>query len=339
MNIRQIAKAAGVSVATVSRVLNHPETVAPATREKIQKIIDEAEYRPNWFAQGLNFNRTQTIGIIVPHMLKASYMNIVSGIEEVSRPKGYISLICNVDKDPRVEKEYVEQMITRRVEGIILLFSALEEKYISMIEQEKIPVVLIGETMEYSRFNTVRADCRAASAEMIAHLIEVGHRRICFLQGDDPVYETNEMLTGYKNMLRANGIPIDDRRILKAENTIEGGYIATKRMVPEDVFDAIFATSDDLAYGALEALKDSGLQVPEDVAVAGFGNHRMSNLVEPKLTTVEVPFRKMGIYGARVLFDQIDGEEIGREPRQIVLQSKLRVRRSCGHRERIGEMF
>lgn len=338
MNIRQIAKAAGVSVATVSRVLNHPETVAPATRERIQKIIDEAEYRPNWFAQGLNFNRTKTIGVVVPHV-RSAYMDVVSGIEEVARPKGYITFLCNVEKDPLIEKEYVEQLIMRKVDGIILLFSALEEKYISLIESEKIPVVLIGENREARRFNSVKADCRAGSAEMIAHLIEVGHKRINLLCGSEPVRETSEMLNGYKNVLRANGIPIDDRRILKTENTIEGGYIAAKRVITEGIPDAIFVTSDEMAYGAIEALKDSGLKIPGDIAVAGFGNHRMSNLIEPKLTTVEVPFRKMGIYGARILFDQIEEEESGKDPRHIILQSRLRVRRSCGHTERIGEMF
>ncbi len=338
MNIREIAKAAGVSVATVSRVLNHPETVAPATRERIQKIIDEAEYRPNWFAQGLNFNKTQTIGVVVPHV-RSAYMDVVSGIEEVARPKGYITFLCNVEKDPRIEKEYVEQLIMRKVDGIILLFSALEEKYISLIESEKIPVVLIGENREARRFNSVKADCRAGSAEMIAHLIEVGHKRINLLCGSEPVRETSEMLNGYKNVLRANGIPIDDRRILKTENTIEGGYIAAKRVITEGIPDAIFVTSDEMAYGAIEALKDSGLKIPGDIAVAGFGNHRMSNLIEPKLTTVEVPFRKMGIYGARILFDQIEEEESGKDPRHIILQSRLRVRRSCGHTERIGEMF
>lgn len=340
MNIKQIAKAAGVSVATVSRVLNHPENVAPATRERIQKIIDEEEYTPNWFAQGLNFNRTKTTGVIVPHMMTPMYMELVSGIEEVARPKGFITFLCNVERDPKMEKEYVEQLMTRKVDGIILMSSALEEKYITMIQKEKIPVVLIGESIAANRFNSVNVDCRAGAVEMVAHLVEVGHRIIALLKGRDPQHETEEMRLGYQNVLRANGIPVDKKKwILEVENTIEGGYIGMKRMLTVDAPDAVFCTSDEIAYGAMEALKDNGCTIPDDVAVAGFGNNRMSNLIDPKLTTVELPYRKMGIYGARVLFDLIEGETPGKDPRHILLQSRLRIRRSCGHQERIGEMF
>ena len=337
MNIKQIAKAAGVSVATVSRVMNHPETVAPATREKIERVMKEAEYTPNWFAQGLNFNKTKTIGIVMPHMLHSSYMEIAGGVEEVARVKGYITFICSAEKDPRMEQEYITQLITRRVDGIILLFSTLDEKHLAQIEQEKIPIVLIGEHLENANANSVKVDCRAGVAEMIAHLIEVGHRSIGFLCGNDPEQETREMLIGYKNILKANGMKVDEKLTIATENSIEGGYISAKKMILQGLPDAIFATSDEIAYGAIDALKDSGYRIPEDVAVAGFGNNRMSNLIEPKLTTGELPLRKMGIFGARILFDMISGES--NEERNILLRPRMRIRKSCGHKERIGEMF
>ena len=337
MNIKQIAEAAGVSVATVSRVMNHPETVADATREKIERVMKEAEYKPNWFAQGLNFNRTKTIGIMIPHILHTSYMEIVGGIEEVARMKGYITFMCGVEKDLQREREYLSQMMNRRVDGIILLFSALEEAYIDQICAEKIPVVLIGEHQKNAGTNSVKADCRAGAAEMTAHLVEAGHRSIAFLCGSDPARETQEMMIGYRNTLKASGVRVRESLIRETENSIEGGYIATKKLIAEQMPDVIFATSDEMAYGAMDALKDSGYRIPEDVAVAGFGNNRMSNLIEPKLTTVELPFRKMGIYGARILFDLIDGEE--KVERSIVLRPRMRVRKSCGHKERIGEMF
>ena len=124
------------------------------------------------------------------------------------------------------------------------------------------------------------------------------------------------------------------------ENTIEGGYLGAKKMLAENPPRAIFTTSDEIAYGAMDAIKDNDLRVPDDIAVAGFGNSRMSNLVEPKLTTVELPLHKMGVYGARLLFDLIEAEDKNEAmPRQIILQSKMRIRKSCGHKERIGEMF
>ena len=338
MNIKQIAKAAGVSVATVSRVMNHPENVAPETRDRIKKVMDEAGYTPNMFAQGLNSQKSKTIGVVVPHMMSSMYMEIVSGMEEVVRPKGYITCLCNVEKDAKIEKEYVEQLLMRKVDGIILMSSAMEDKYIEMIEKEKVPVVLVGENVRITKFNSVNVDCRAGAAEMVAHLLEVGHRRIAIMEGTDPQQEASEMAIGYRNVLRASGITVEKKLEKKVDNTIEGGYIGVKRLLAEEKPDAVFCTSDEIAYGAMEAIKDRGMTIPDDIALAGFGNDRMSNLIEPKLTTVQLPYRKMGIYGARVLFDLIE-EGTGGSPRHIMLQTKMRIRKSCGHSERIGEMF
>jgi len=346
MNIKQIAKAAGVSVATVSRVMNHPENVAPKTRDKILKIMEEEEYKPNWFAQGLNFNRTKTIGLVIPHMLNTMYMEIAKGVEDVAQQKGYITFMCNVEKNQEIEKNYIEQLLTRRVDGIILMFSSLDEKFIKTVEEQGVPVVLIGEDKRAENFNTVKVDCRSGAEKMVEQLIENGHETIGILYGNDPKQETLDMLEGYKNVLKNHDIEILDEYIKSVENTIEGGYLGAKKMMADGAPKAIFTTSDEIAYGAMDAIKDGDLKVPDDIAVAGFGNARMSNLVEPKLTTVELPFHKMGVYGARLLFDLIEAEdkeneevEIKEEPRKIILQTKLRIRKSCGHKERIGEMF
>lgn len=344
MNIKQIAKAAGVSVATVSRVLNHPENVAPKTRDKILKIMEEEEYKPNWFAQGLNFNKTKTIGLVIPHMLNTMYMEIAKGVEDVAQQKGYITFMCNVEKNREIEKNYIEQLLTRRVDGIILMFSSLEEKFIKSVEEQDVPVVIIGEDKCAKGFNTVKVDCRLGAENMVSQLVDNGHSSIGILYGSDPYQETMDMLEGYKNILKKNDIEVLDEYIKSVENTIEGGYLGAKKMMAGNPPKAIFTTSDEIAYGAMDAIKDSGLKVPDDIAVAGFGNARMSNLVEPKLTTVELPFHKMGVYGARLLFDLIEAEEkeeesSDQEPKQITLQTKLRIRKSCGHKERIGEMF
>ena len=340
MNIKQIAKAAGVSVATVSRVLNHPENVAPKTREKIQKIIEDKEYKPNWFAQGLNFNRTKTIGLIIPYILNSTYMEIAKGVEDVALQKGYTTFMCNVEKNSRIESEYIEQLLTRKVDGIILMFSFLQEENLKAVQEDGVPIVLIGENKDIKGCNSVRVDCKAGAEGMIRNFIEYGHKTIGILYGNDPEQESRDMLEGYREVLEENGIAIEEKYIKAVDNTIEGGYLGAKKMVADGPPQAIFATSDEIAYGAMDAIKDLGMKVPDDVAVAGFGNARMSNLVEPKLTTVELPFHKMGIYGARLLFDLIDDEDkINEKPRQITLQTKQRIRKSCGHKERIGEMF
>jgi len=315
------------------------------SREKIQKIIDEEEYTPNLFAQGLNFKRTKTIGLVLPQNINSANMEVANGVEDVARQKGYITFICNMEKDLKREKEYLDQLITRKVDGLILLYSTLNEEYASWIEEENVPIVLIGETKARDSWDSVFVDCRAGAAEMTAHLIECGHKRIAMLCGKDPEPEAKAMLQGYKNVLKASGIKVEEHLIYQVGNNIEGGYIGMKKMIgnlPRKP-DAVFASSDEIAYGAIDALKEMKLRVPEDIAVTGFGNDRMSSLMEPKVTTVELPYRKMGIYGARMLFDQIEEKKVKgghhRRPKKIQLQTKMRVRKSCGHRERIGEMF
>ena len=341
MNIKQIAKKAGVSVATVSRVLNHPESVAPKTKEKIQRIIDEEEYTPNWFAQGLNFNRTKTIGLLLPHNMNTAYMEIANGVEEVAHQKGYITFICNMEKDAQTEKEYIEKLINRKVDGLILMYSTLDEEYASWIEEEKVPAVFIGDNNIRQTWPSVNADCRTGAAEMTAHLIKCGHEKIAMFCGADPGPEVQSMLQGYKNVLKAAGCRVDEKMIIPVDNSIEGGYIGMKKLLNSrtGLPDAIFATSDEIIYGAMDAIKENGIRIPEDIAVAGFGNDRMSSLMEPKLTTVDLPYRKMGIYGARILFDLIEEGPGDRKTQKIQLQTRMRVRKSCGHRERIGEMF
>lgn len=340
MNIKQIAKAAGVSVATVSRVLNHPENVAPKTKERIEKIMQEAEYKPNWFAQGLNFNKTKTIGLVIPHILQSMYMEIAKGVEDVAKNKGYITFMCNTEKEPNSEKEYVEKLLTRRVDGIILMFSMLDEEYIESIESRGVPIVIIGQHQGNENFNTVETDCALGAEKIVEQLIENGHRKIGILCGNDPIESVDSMLAGYRNVLKRNKIAQDEEYIRYVDNTIESGYLGAKKMIAGKRPDAIFATSDEIAYGVMDAIKDNRLRIPDDVAVAGFGNDRMSNLVEPKLTTVELPYHKMGVYGARLLLDLMEDEKKQNEaPKRIILQTKLRIRKSCGHKERIGEMF
>lgn len=340
MNIRHIAEKAGVSVATVSRVLNHPEHVAPKTREKIEKIMEETEYTPNWFARGLNFNKTGTIGLMIPHILNSVHMEIAKGIEDVAHQKEYIALMCNVEHDADKEKRYLDQMIKRRVDGIIFICSSLEKSQLTLLQEQKIPVVLIGEHNNSPDLHVVTIDSEQGAVKAVEHLIGNGYERIAMLYGTDPCVENQHKAVGYKKCLKKANIPFHKDYLKEVENSIEGGYLGAKKLLElAQPPQAIFCSSDYLAFGAMDAIKDKRQKIPDHVAVVGFDNVRMSNLVEPKLTTVEVPLHKLGVYGARLLFDMIDGEDEKKEPRTILLQTKLKVRKSCGHKERIGEMF
>ena len=340
MNIKEIAKTSGVSVATVSRVLNHPETVAPKTREKVLAIINELGYKPNWFARGLNFNKTDTIGLLIPSIQNPAYMEVAEGVEYIANSKGYTTLLCITEEDVEKERRYIQTLIDRRIDGIILVSSLLEDSDIQEIKKQNTAVVVIGENKGNSKIPIVRIDCFGAAHKAVKHLLNCGHRKIAMVYGSTPIMENNLKIKGYKLALKEAGFPINEDYLVEDENTIEGGYIAARKLLGlgDDRPDAIFATSDLLAFGVMDAIRDSNLSIAEDVAVMGFDNIRVSNLMVPKLTTVDKPLYRMGISGARLLLDVIESED-GIAMSEIILQAKLKIRKSCGHKERIKEIF
>lgn len=341
MNIKEIASRAEVSVATVSRVLNHPETVAPKTRERILALIDEIGYKPNWFARGLNFNKTNTIGLLIPNILDPAYVEIAEGAEEVANKKGYNILLCITEGVVDKEKQYIRTLIDRMIDGIVLVSSLLEDDDVQDIKRQGTPLVLVGENRGNSSGPIVRIDCKDASFKAVVHLVDSGHQRIAMIFGSMPAMENQRKIEGYMQALHKARLPVKPEFVVEAENTIEGGYVATRRLISLDPKpQAIFCSSDILAFGALDAIRDSDQSVPEDVAVMGFDNVRMSSLMVPKLSTVSKPLHRMGLSGARLLLDVIESKDSGEAVmEELVLQSKLKIRKSCGHKERINEIF
>lgn len=341
MNIKEIAKQAGVSVATVSRVLNHPDTVAPKTKEHILALIDEMGYKPNWFARGLNFNKTNTIGLLVPNILDPAFVEIAEGAEDVVNKKGYNILLCITEGLAEKELAYIQTLIDRRVDGVILVSSMLEDQEIQQIRDQGVPLVLVGVNKGNSSGPVVRIDCSDASHKAVQHLLGCGHRNIAMVYGVTPEIENMRKIEGYRLALLEAGISEDPEYLVQADNTIEGGYVAARRLIGKAKRPhAIFTTSDLLAFGVMDAIRDSELTIPDDVAVMGFDNIRMSNLMFPKLSTVAKPLHRMGLSGARLLLDVIESQGNGEFIMQeIVLQSKLKIRKSCGHKERISEFF
>ncbi len=341
MNIKEIAKKAGVSVATVSRVLNHPENVAADTKAKILSVMEESHYTPNWLARGLNFNRTNTIAMLIPNILDQGYMEIAKGIEDVAHRKGCITLFCNTENSIDKERQYLESLIGRKIDGIILVSTLLEEEDIQKLKTRDIPIVLIGENKELIGVPKVHIDCEEAGFQATAHLLENGRKNIAMIHGKGPETENSRKIRGFIRANHKYGIDEDRNMIMQTDNDIHGGYIAAKKLLDRtEMPDAVFASSDLIAIGVIEALKESGKKIPEDIAVVGFDDNEMAKYMDPKLTTVEKPLHKMGVVGARLLFDIIENvDEDELLEREIILQSKLKVRKSCGEADRFEEMF
>jgi LacI family transcriptional regulator len=340
LNIKEVANRAGVSVATISRVLNHPESVAPATRKRIEAVMESLDYTPNWFARGLKLNRTGTIALMVPEILDQGYMEIAKGVEDVARQKDQNIILATTEEDRNRELKTIESFIERKIDGLIIVSSVLTKKDLAQFRNQKMPVVFIGKNPELTGVNGVLTNYSEAAAEAVNHLIEIGHRRIAMIQGSRPFNENREKSEGYHQAMEKAGLDHSEDWVVEEENTIEGGFLAMSKLFSEGRKpEAVFVTSDYMAIGAMDKIKQMGMRVPEDIAIIGFDNLRISGYVEPKLTTVAKPMYRMGLVAARLLMDTIEEDRPDAEPQEILIQSKLKIRKSCGHEDRFSEIF
>ncbi|MCR1899541.1 LacI family transcriptional regulator [Irregularibacter muris] len=340
-NIREVAKKAGVSVATVSRVLNHPHTVSSPTMELVLATMEKMQYTPNGLARSLALNRSSTIALLIPNILNPLYPQVAKGIEDVAHQKGYNILLCNTEEKQDKEQDYVEMLLEKRVDGIILTASQLKEKDIQKIKNQNIPLVLIGRNIENMEANMVFTDYYMGAYQMTQHLIEIGYREIAHITGLKCQEESKEKLRGYERAIQEAGISLKNNWIIEGDNEIEGGYLGAKKLLRlKEPPQAIFAANDLMAIGAIDAIKSNGLTIPGDIAIVGFDDIKMASLVEPKLTTISQPVYKMGLIAARLLFESIESKHNEEEFNQkIFLQPKLMVRKSCGHEDRVREIF
>ena len=250
-------------------------------------------------------------------------------------------MLCNTEGDAEKEKEYIETFISRKVDGLILVSTLLMEEDLQQIKKRGIDFILIEERAFIQDVDVVFTNYKGAAQEAMEHILEMNYKDIAFVYGRQPKIENLKKLQGYKNALEKAGIEFNEEYVEEEENSIEGGYLAAAKLLElRQPPRAIFAASDMMAFGVMERIKQEGLSIPKDVAVVGFDNLKVSAVMEPQLTTVAKPMYRMGLVGTRLLFDLMEGEnEVYEEPQKILIESKLKVRRSCGHKDRLKEIL
>ena len=339
MNIKEVAEKAGVSITTVSRVLNNPEMVSEKTKSKVMSVMDQLNYTPNWFARHLQKSRTNVIGMLIPDTLEQSYMEITKGVEKIARQKNCSIILCSTEFDPDIEADYITTLTERSIDGLILTSPSIDQKQFSRLKNRDVPFVLIGKTKFMDEANTVCTNDDTAAEEAVDYLIQSGRKNIAIILSDHPESDNHDKLTGCRRALQKHGLILHPDNILHAENTLENGYIAFSKLLEmPDRPDAVFIATDTMALGAIEKLNQAGL-TPEDVAVIGFDDLKVGAVIEPKLTTVTKPSYRMGMTAGRLLFDMIEEEDADDDPQTIVLQSRLKIRKSCGNKERLKEIW
>lgn len=324
-NIREVASLAGVSIATVSRALSHPDKVSEKTLKKVQDAIDKIGYKPNMLARNFRFHRSYAILVLVPELANPFFSTVVKGIEDVARKKGFNVLLGDSRDSLEREKEYLKLIDTRQADGVIQLRPHRDEDTSTFVNAD-FPVVnacgCVG-----TPYPSVRIDNVAAQKTVVDYLISLGHRRIGVITGvvDNP--HSINRFKGYKNALEEAGIPFDDALVAEGDYSKWSGLNAATQFVHMDNKPtAVVAFNDQMAIGAIKGFKSAGLSVPEDISVTGFDDLEVAKYIDPTLTTISQPATELGHTAMNLLHRMLEGKELTQQ--EYVLPHEFMVRES-----------
>ncbi|HEY3061312.1 MAG TPA: LacI family DNA-binding transcriptional regulator [Chloroflexota bacterium] len=332
LTIEHIASLAEVSRSTVSRVLNNHPGVKPTVRERVQQVIREQNYAPKAAARSLASSRTDTIGLLVPRSAAFSLgdpfiASMIQSVFEASAQQGYFAVLAMLTAD--MEQGFYQRILrSRHFDGVIMFSSDIDDPILPLLIKDGGPMVLIGRHPYFLNVTFVDVENREGAREAVAHLIERGHRRIGLINGELQMEAAQARRDGYKQALLEAAIGIDGDLMVDGFYSDTAAYRAMLQLLElAQPPTAVFAASDNMAVGALRALHDRGLRVPEDIALIGYDDLPLAAYTSPPLTSVHQPISEMGAHAVRVLIEQIRGQSPATSVR---LPARLVVRDSCG---------
>lgn len=329
VKIKDVAKRAGVSTTTVSRVLNGEKYVREELKDRVNQAIEDLGYAPSHIARSLVRNKTNLLGVIVPDLTSSFYSTILSSIEQTAASNHYNLLVCNISEDIDKEFKYLNIFKEMRVEGIIIMHEKINEDIRNFIEKLKIPVIFSSVKPMDQSFVSVIVDDYAAAYDATTYLIGLGHKQIAFIGGDmRDMTSGQNRYSGYRNALADHGIKFVHELVRFGDYKVNSGYALMGEFLRyKHKPTAVFAVSDDMAIGAVNCITDHGLKVPDDISVIGFDGSQMTELVRPRITSMEQPIQRMGEVTVETLLLFIAGEK--RTVEDIILGHRLAVRDSC----------
>lgn len=329
--IKDIAKAIGVSISTVSRALQDKPEISEETKKVVRDMAKKMQYRPNSMAVALKTQKTYSIGVVVPQIVSAFYASVAKGIEQVANDLGYQVFVSSSNEDMEKEQKNVYGFLDHRVDGMIVSLSKATDSFdhINHIENNNVPLVLFDRTSKEINVPKVVANDADAAYMVVSHLINKGAKRIALVTGPEHMLIGRNRYRGYKAALSNNNFDLDSDIVVRCNLTVEDAQKATERLLAlPNPPDAIFGINDEVAIGALFAIKELGLKVPEEVMVVGFSNSNRSRYMEPSLTTMDQNPEKIGSLAAKLLFEQINGKPGFGATKEIIVPSTLIIRTS-----------
>lgn len=326
--IRDVAQLAGVSTATVSHVLNNTRAVSDGSRDRVFAAMEQLNYRPNAVARSLRVSETLTLGLIVPDVEIPFFARVARCIETSANEAGYNVILCNSGWSLEQELLYLDNLLARRVDGLICISLSMTSEHITPLLKRRTPVVWFEQARTGSRFDSVLIDNYKGAYEAATHLIAQGHRRIGCIHGLPQSQLTVDRLAGYRRALKEHDLPFDEALLFSGDYTPPTGVIGAHRLLslPEPP-TALFAFNDMMAFGAMQAINERGLRVPEQVAVIGFDGVALTEHICPPLSTVEQPIPEMCKLAISLLLDRIN-DRAPVESRTAIVEPRLVCRAS-----------
>ncbi|CAM4525333.1 LacI family DNA-binding transcriptional regulator [Paenibacillus xylanexedens] len=327
--IYDIAREAGVSIATVSQVINGKGKISEKRRAEIMEIMERLHYQPSAIAAALTGKQTYTLGLLVPDISNPYFAELARAVEDRSRQLGYSVVICSTDnKDERVER-YLNLLQQKRVDGMMIGTGIDNAEILSPLLQQSIPIALIARHMPSLSVHTVTIDDILGGALAAEHLLELGHTRLAVLSEPSKVSSSQERVRGFRETLIKAGYTLEPNQIRESAADLSSAKKEALLLLGEkDHPTGLFCCNDIQAIGALQAAKELGLRVPEDVSIIGFDNTILASVTSPPLTTVAQPIEELGHRAVDLLIEELKDEQ--KEPQKIVLKPELVIRESAG---------
>jgi len=335
--IKDLARELGVSPSTVSRALRGHPDISSATKQRVAEAAEKYHYHPNQLAQSLQKKRSNVIGVIVPTIRHHFFSSVISGIEELAYDHGYTIMVCQSNETLAREILNVQALVANRVAGLLIAISSetTDHEHLSRAMRQHVPLVQFDRVVEGLNTSKVVVDDYKASFGAVEHLIKSGYRRIGHMAGQDGIALNRKRFEGYRDALKAHGLPLVDKFHLHGGYREEDGRAGAERyMAMGELPEAILAINDPVAVGLYTRFKEAGVRIPDDVALVGFSDTPVAGLLDPALTTVHQPAFEMGRTAVSLLLRQFD-EGADFVPETVVLETELRVRGSSAPRERI----
>ncbi|QTL99558.1 LacI family DNA-binding transcriptional regulator [Iocasia frigidifontis] len=322
--IKDVAKEAGVSIATVSRVINKADNVNPALRKKVLKVIEKLDYKPNRIAQGLKSNTTNTIGIIISDISNPFFMRIIKEIENIVHQEGYTLILGSTDDSPQKELEYIKLLYEKRIDALVISSTGENEDYLNELQAAGMPIVFIDRRPVKNKFDSVYVDKVTATYQMVKYLLDQNHRSIALTTGPRDIITNYDRYVGYTKACYEFKLEINNDYLKFGHFTVDFGKKSLKELLNlKKRPTAIISGSSLITKGILIQANKDNLEIPKDFSLVSFGNISMNELICPKMTYLEQMIHEIGKNSAEILLNKLLGSKKGKK--EIKLEAKIAI--------------